>query len=147
MKILVINGPNLNLLGQREPNIYGTTTLAEINDLIRAKAAERDIDVEHFQSNCEGAIIDKIHAARKDCQGIIINPAAFTHYSYAIRDALAAVSLPAVEVHLSSISSREDFRTKSVIAPVCIGQIAGFGYYSYILAVDALYAMGGNHDK
>jgi 3-dehydroquinate dehydratase II len=135
--ILVINGPNLNLLGTREIDVYGTTTLDDINGLIINEAAKHHLEVEFFQSNHEGKIIDKIHNASGNYDCIIINPAAYTHYSIAIRDALIAIDVPAIEVHLSNIHSREEFRQKSVTAPVAIGQISGFGPDSYLLAVMA----------
>ena len=137
-KILVIHGPNLNLLGTREPEVYGTATLEEINGRLRAYAADKGIEVRTFQSNHEGAIIDAIHQAVGWADGLVINPGAYTHYSYAIRDAIAAVGLPAVEVHLSNVQAREDFRRLSVIAPVCLGRIAGFGWQSYVLGLEAL---------
>ncbi|MDK2800112.1 MAG: 3-dehydroquinate dehydratase [Clostridiales bacterium] len=140
--VLVIHGPNLNLLGIREKNIYGSETYESINNRIIEEAKQLGIHVEIFQSNHEGEIIDKIHTALGIYKGIIINAGAYTHYSIAIRDALKAVNIPAVEVHLSNIHAREDFRTKSVIAPVCIGQISGFGGNSYLLALHAL-AMKG----
>ncbi len=143
MKILVLHGPNLNLLGTREPGVYGTLTLAQIDAAITSLAHELGVEVEVFQSNSEGAIIDKIHTAANTCDGILINPAAYTHTSVAIRDALAAVSLPAVEVHLSNIHRREEFRSKSYTAPVAIGQVAGFGLDSYLLGLQALF----NHIK
>ena len=137
-KILVIHGPNLDLLGMREPEVYGSLTLQEINQLLQEEATKRDIDLRLVQSNHEGEIIDTIHDSVRWADGIVINPAAYTHYSYAIRDALAAVRLPCVEVHLSNIHSRERFRSTSVIAPVCQGQISGFGWRSYILGLQAL---------
>ncbi len=134
--ILVIHGPNLNLLGEREPDVYGKRTLEDINQTLRAIAAENNKTVEIMQSNYEGEIIDVIQAARREEVGaIIINPGAFTHYSIAIRDALAAVEIPVIEVHLSNIYQREEFRHKSVIAPVATGQISGFGTDSYRLAM------------
>lgn len=143
MKILVLHGPNLNLLGTREPNVYGSLTLEEINAAIGSLAHDLGIETVFFQSNTEGAIIDRIHDAVGTCDGILINPAAYTHTSVAIRDALAAVSLPTVEVHLSNIHRREPFRAHSYIAPVAIGQIAGFGLDSYLLGLRAIF----NHIK
>ena len=139
MKIRVINGPNLNLLGTREPQIYGNTTLGSIESMLGHEAREYGVEVEFFQSNHEGDLIDCIHeAARECCDGLILNPGAYTHYSYAIRDAVAAAGIPTVEVHLSNIHSREDFRKESVIAPVCLGQISGLGAVSYLAALYAL---------
>jgi 3-dehydroquinate dehydratase II len=137
IRILVINGPNLNLLGTREPGIYGTKTLDDVKTLLMAYAREHDADLDFFQSNLEGEIINYIHQNR-DSSGIVINPAAFTHTSIALRDAISAVGIPAVEVHLSNIHSREEFRRVSHIAPVCIGQISGFGIHSYLLGLEAL---------
>ncbi|MBE6904033.1 MAG: type II 3-dehydroquinate dehydratase [Ruminococcaceae bacterium] len=141
MKILVINGPNLNLLGTREPDIYGRETLADINEKVQNHISKLKMESEFFQSNCEGAIIDKLHMSAKEFDGIIINAGAYTHYSYAIRDAIAAIGLPCVEVHMSNVFKREEFRHTSVISPVCIGSICGFGSDSYILAATALYEL------
>ena len=131
MKILVVNGPNLNLLGMREPEVYGTLTLEKINKELLKYAKELGVDIEFFQSNVEGEIVNANQAARQNCAGIVINPAAYTHTSVAIRDAISAVALPAVEIHISNVYAREEFRKDSLIAPVCIGQIAGFGLDSY----------------
>ncbi len=138
MRILVINGPNLNLLGKREPGIYGAETLEEINTALLATALKMGVELDFFQSNSEGALVDAIHGALGSFAGIIINPAAYTHTSVAIRDAISAVALPAVEVHLSNVYCREEFRHKSFIAPVAIGQIAGFGSTGYELALKGL---------
>ncbi len=135
MNILVIHGPNLNLLGNREKNIYGEKTLEFINKEIEKEATKFNAKVKGVQSNHEGEIIDIIHKAVGEFDYIIINPGAYTHYSYAIRDAIAGVSIPTIEVHLSNVHGREEFRSKSVIAPVCIGQIAGFSDDSYLLAL------------
>ena len=137
-KVLLIHGPNLNLTGMREPGIYGTDTLASINADVVQKCERLGMDCSVFQSNSEGALIDRIHAAREDCDAIIMNAGAYTHYSYAIRDALAAVKLPAVEVHISNVHQREEFRHRSVTAPVCVGQICGLGTQGYLLAIEAL---------
>lgn len=140
IKIRVLNGPNLNLLGMREPDIYGNQSLQDIQRRLEEEAANYRIDLSFFQSNHEGEIIDRIHdALTAGCNGIIINPGAFTHYSYAIRDAISAVKLPAIEVHISNIHAREDFRARSVIAPVCIGQISGLGMDVYSAALFALH--------
>ncbi|HDY86511.1 MAG TPA: type II 3-dehydroquinate dehydratase [bacterium] len=137
-KILIIHGPNLNLLGKRERSIYGDTTLDEINDEAVRYGSDIGLEVDTFQSNNEGEIIDSIHASQDSYAGVIINPGAFTHMSYAIRDAIAAVEIPFVEVHMSNIHDREEFRKLSVTAPVCVGQISGFGPNSYILGLEAL---------
>ncbi len=136
--ILVLHGPNLNLTGHREPETYGRTTLAEIDERLRARAAQRGVKTRSFQSNHEGALIDTLHAARGWAAGALFNPGAFTHYSYALRDAVAAVGYPVIEVHLSLPAAREPFRRLSVVAPACRGQVAGFGPYSYLCALDAL---------
>ena len=137
-KVLVLLGPNLNMVGIRGKSIYGTETAESINEDIRRQAQERGYDCEIFQSNHEGDLIDKLHAAMGRFDGIIINAGALTHYSYSLRDAIAAVRMPCVEVHMSNIHAREEFRHTSVIAPVCVGQIAGFGKTGYFLAMDAL---------
>ncbi len=136
--VLILHGPNLNLLGTREPGVYGRVTLAQINAMLEEEAAARGVTLRILQSNHEGALVDAIHAAVGWADGIIINAGALTHYSYALRDAIAGVGIPTVEVHLSNIHAREPFRHTSVIAPVCRGQIAGFGARSYLLALWAL---------
>lgn len=138
MKFLVINGPNLNMLGTREPEKYGTTTLADIEKEIEAHAKKKGVEVDFYQSNIEGEIVTAIQKAKGIYDGIIINPAAYTHTSVALRDAILAVELPAVEIHLSNIHSREEFRHHSFTAPVCVGQITGFGKFGYIMALDAI---------
>jgi 3-dehydroquinate dehydratase-2 len=137
-KILVIHGPNLNMLGKREEHIYGDQTLDEINSAIEAFARDHSVDVNTFQSNSETALIEKIQGAIEEFNAIVINPAAYTHTSVALRDAILAAGLPVVEVHLSNIHKREEFRKKSLIADVAIGQICGFGPMGYILALRAL---------
>ncbi|MCR4861374.1 MAG: type II 3-dehydroquinate dehydratase [Ruminococcus sp.] len=137
-KILVIHGPNLNLLGEREPGVYGNTSIDVLNDNIIDRAKEQGMQCEIFQSNHEGAIIDKLHAARTAFDAVIINAGAYTHYSYAIRDAIAAIKIPCIEVHISNVFARDEFRSKSVISEVCRGTICGFGFGSYYLAVQAL---------
>ncbi|MBW4614132.1 MAG: type II 3-dehydroquinate dehydratase [Desmonostoc vinosum HA7617-LM4] len=138
LSILVLHGPNLNLLGQREPGIYGSLTLPEINRLLEAEGLKMQVKVFSMQSNHEGSLVDAIHEAIGKYQGVLINPGAYTHTSVALRDAIAAVSLPTVEVHLSNIYCREEFRHHSYIAPVAIGQISGFGVQSYLLGLQAL---------
>ncbi len=136
MKLLFLNGPNLNLLGQREPQIYGRTTLAEIEALVRKQAQKSGAEVEFRQSNSEGELVGWIQEARS-VDAIVLNAAAYTHTSVALRDAIASAGIPTIEIHLSNTHARESFRQKSLIAPVCCGQIAGFGAASYVLAVDA----------
>ena len=143
-KILVLNGPNLNLLGTREPEIYGALTMEDINERLRRRAEAAGLDMECLQSNHEGVLVDAIQAAQGTMDYIILNAAAFTHYSIAIRDAIAAIDVPVIEVHLSNIHRREEFRHKSVIAPVVLGQIAGLGAESYMAALEAIICrMGG----
>lgn len=137
-RVLIINGPNLNLLGTREKQVYGAETLADIEKKILNEASLLNIEVDFFQSNHEGDIIDKIHTAKKMYYAVIINPGAYTHYSIAIRDAIASVEIPFIEIHISNIHAREEFRSRSVIAPVCRGQISGFGSDSYLLALKAV---------
>ncbi len=137
-KVLVINGPNLNMLGRREPTIYGSESLADVESQLRAVAGGLEVALEFFQSNHEGAIIDRLHEAFGNFDGIIINPGAFTHYSYAIRDAFAAIKTPFVEIHISNIHTRETFRHTSVLAALAIGQISGLGTYGYELALKGL---------
>lgn len=139
MKVLVLHGPNLNLLGQREPEVYGKRTLDQINEDIEVLGSQLGFDVDFFQSNHEGLLIDRIHRAAGVYRWIIFNPGAFTHYSYALRDAVAGVGIPTIEVHITAIQSREEFRSRSVIAPVCVGQISGFGVTSYLLALYAIF--------
>ncbi len=138
MKILVIHGPNLNLLGTREPDVYGAFTLDDINGSLTRLASELGCEISVIQSNSEGTLVDAIQSAQREFHGILINPAAYTHTSVALRDAISAVALPTVEVHLSNIHKREEFRRHSYIAPVAIGQIAGFGLDSYLLGLRAL---------
>jgi len=138
LRVLVLHGPNLNSLGRREPAVYGTTTLEEIDASLRRLAAERRAELRTFQSNSEGALIDALHDAADWADGVVINAAAYTHTSVALRDAIAAVGLPAVEVHLSNVDARERFRRRSLIAPVCIGRICGFGAQSYLLGLEGL---------
>jgi len=137
MKILFLSGPNLNLLGQRETDVYGKTTLAEIEKMVRQRAAKLNVDLDFRQSNSEGELVGWIQAARGSFDVIVINAAGYTHTSVALRDAIAAVGVPTIEIHLSNIHAREEFRHKSLIAAVCRGQIAGFGPHSYILGLEA----------
>lgn len=146
-RVLVLHGPNLNLLGTREPHIYGNETLAQIDQGLRRRGAELGLDVETFQSNHEGALVDRIHQARGQVQAILINAGGYTHTSVALRDALAAVALPTVEVHLSNLAKREEFRHRSLIAPVSTGQIAGFGALGYRLALEAAADLIHAHSK
>lgn len=141
-KVKIINGPNINLTGLREPSVYGSETLRDINCMIAEKASEMGFQCDFFQSNSEGELINEIHSVLLGgYDGCVINAGAYTHYSYAIRDAIAATGKPFVEVHMSNIHGREEFRHTSVIAPVCVGQIAGFGKNSYVLALRALEAI------
>jgi 3-dehydroquinate dehydratase-2 len=142
MNILVLHGPNLNLLGEREPEVYGTMTLAQLNKKLAAHARKNGASLRARQSNSEGALIDLLHAHRKWADGIVFNPGAYTHYSYALRDAVAAISVPTIEVHLSDIMNREAFRRVSVIEPVCAGRRYGKGADSYIEAIDDLVSRG-----
>ena len=134
-KLLVVNGPNLNLLGQRQPEIYGNQSLDKLNQSLTKLAGDLGFELVIFQANGEGEIIDFIQKKAPDAKGLIINPGAFTHYSYAIRDAITSVGIETIEVHLSNIYAREEFRHKSVIAPVCRGQLSGFGFYGYAMAL------------
>ncbi len=136
--IIVIHGPNINLTGEREATYYGKESFASINEEIMAYAHSKGLSCEIYQSNHEGAIIDKLQEIRHDCDGVVLNAGAYTHYSYAIRDAVESIHIPCVEVHMSNIHARDEFRHKSVIAPVCAGQICGFGKYSYFLAIEGL---------
>lgn len=145
--LLVLHGPNLNLLGRREPGIYGTVTLEQINKALEREAEKEGVELRIVQSNHEGVLIDEIHAAGGGASGILINAGAYTHTSYALRDAIAAVAIPTVEVHLSNIYAREEFRRHSVIAPVCSGQICGFGINSYLLGLQALILITGGRAK
>jgi 3-dehydroquinate dehydratase-2 len=136
-KVLVLHGPNLNLLGTREPDVYGRVTLAQIDADLKAAGRALDVEVETFQSNHEGALIDRVQAARDEASAIVINPGGYTHTSVALRDALAAVGLPVIEVHLSNVAAREEFRHRSLIAPISVGQVVGLGAFGYRLALEA----------
>lgn len=138
MNVLVLNGPNLNLLGRRETDVYGVAGLDEIEAVLASRAAELGVEVSFAQSNHEGALIDMLHGAPDRYDGVVFNPGAYTHYSYALLDAVAAIDIPVVEVHLSNVAAREEFRATSVIAPACAGQVAGFGPESYLLGLEAV---------
>lgn len=137
-KLLLLHGPNLNLLGTREPDVYGRHTLDDINALAAAHVLPYQVELRCEQSNHEGALIDILHVARNWADGVVFNPGAYTHTSVALRDAISAIKLPVVEVHLSNVHAREEFRHKSLLAPVCLGQISGFGWRSYLLGLDAV---------
>jgi 3-dehydroquinate dehydratase-2 len=139
--VLVLNGPNLNLLGFREPEVYGTTTLARLEELMRAEAQGLGVPLEFFQSNHEGALIDRLHQARNGVRGVLLNPAGFTHTSVALRDAVAAMDAPVIEVHLSNILAREPFRRRDLVAPVCRGVVMGLGPAGYVAALRALVSL------
>lgn len=138
MKILILNGPNLNLLGTREPEKYGNQTLSDVENFVREEASKLNVEVDFYQSNIEGELVDKIQEAKGNFDGIVMNPAAYTHTSVAIRDALLAVQIPTIEIHISNIHTREDFRKVSLTVPACVGQITGFGINSYKLGLIGL---------
>lgn len=145
--ILLLHGPNLNLLGTREPEVYGSTTLDDVNERLTQAASARAIDLVAYQSNHEGALVDKLHEARTWADGVIFNPGAYTHTSIALRDAIAGTELAVVEVHLSNVHAREEFRHKSLLAPVCVGQISGFGWRSYLLGLEAMVGVLGEREE
>lgn len=138
VELLILHGPNLNLLGQREPDVYGSLSLDDINDHIKDHALDRGVNVRIQQSNHEGVLLDALHIARNWASGVVFNPGAYTHTSIALRDAIAGIDLPVVEVHLSNVHARESFRHRSMLAAVCLGQICGFGWRSYLLGIDAI---------
>jgi len=144
MKVLFLNGPNLNLLGQREPEVYGTTTLADIEARVKRRGLEKGVEVEFRQSNSEGELVNMIQSARGEFDVIVFNPAAYTHTSVALRDCIAAAGIPTIEIHISNIHAREEFRHRSLLAPVCQGQIAGFGVGSYLLGLEAASIVNGS---
>jgi 3-dehydroquinate dehydratase-2 len=138
MKVYVLNGPNLNLLGERQPEVYGTTTLAEVEEMCRKKGADLGVDIEFRQTNSEGELIDWLHEAKREAGGVVMNPAALTHYSLALREAVAAVEIPVIELHISNIYAREQWRAKSVVSAVARGVVAGLGVRGYEVAIEAL---------
>lgn len=146
LKILLLHGPNLNLLGQREPEVYGSMTLEAINQRMVALANSHNVELKTFQSNSEGALVDALHEAMGQADGVIFNPGAYTHTSVALRDAIAGTGLKVIEVHLSNVHAREAFRHKSLLAPVCVGQISGFGWRSYVLGLEAMLGLLNDHE-
>jgi 3-dehydroquinate dehydratase-2 len=146
MKVLILHGPNLNLLGLREPGVYGTVTLQDINDRMSEFGKQQGVEVTHLQSNHEGVLIDALHAARESVDGVVINPGGYTHTSIALRDAILAIGIPVVEVHLSNVDAREEFRRHSMISAVCRGKISGFGWKSYKLGLQAIIDIIGSNN-